>query len=114
VQLAAPSTQTWPVVLGWEDEMLKLTHLLGSRDNAAKKLFDLVELPSKARVACSSDGIAKAVEQGLALSNRLNIKYLKDGAEWVMRLHPIIRRVFSHMPCASSVILLALTILNHF
>lgn len=98
VELAAPSTQTWATKLGWEDELSNLAYSLGGRRNAAKKLLDLTELPSKARIERSNDDVSKALEHALLLSNRLNLKYLKDGAEWVMLLHPTIRRAFSHLP----------------
>jgi len=60
------------------------------------KLRDLVALPSKARVEKSTNEVTKALEQGLLLSNSLNLTYMKDGARWVASKHPSIRTRFSH------------------
>jgi hypothetical protein len=92
----SPSTQNWAELLGWEDYITTLTHQAGSRPWVVAKLRDLIALPSKARVEKSTNEVTKALEQGLLLSNSLNLIYMKDGAEWVASKHPSIRTQFSY------------------
>jgi hypothetical protein len=96
--ITAPSTQNWAESLGWEDYIATLACRAGSRSKAVAKLRDLVALPSKARIAKCMNEVTRALEQGLLLSNALNLTYMKDGAKWVASMHPSVCAQFSHNP----------------
>ncbi|KAI9444417.1 hypothetical protein BJY52DRAFT_1194328 [Lactarius psammicola] len=92
---AALHTDTWAVSLGWEDHIEQIATKLGSRQSATDKLRDLVSLPSLHRISMCT-GSTKIIEEGLLLSNRLNIRYLEDAATWVSLMHSSFRDHFRH------------------
>jgi hypothetical protein len=99
VDLAAPSTDTWPVLLGWEDYINQIAPKLGSRQKVVEKLRDLVSLPSRRRISVFT-GLTKILERGLFISNNLNLSYLEDAATWVSLMHKSFRAHFGHGGCA--------------
>lgn len=94
--LTAPSTQSWPGLLGWEEYIKALTRKFGGRQKAVEKLRDLVALPSKKRLAKNTNQLMEALEKGLLLSNSINMTYMKDGVKWVEDQHHLVRARFSH------------------
>ncbi|KAF8875582.1 hypothetical protein BD779DRAFT_1678187 [Infundibulicybe gibba] len=93
---SAPMGQTWAQELGWEEEIVTLARQMGTREKAIEKLLDLVALPCKKRVEQCTDDVSRAVERGLLLSNQLNLRYLRDGAQWVAGMHAAVRGHFSY------------------
>lgn len=99
VNLAAPSTDTWAVSLGWEDYINQIIPMLGSRQKVVDKLRDLVSLPSRRRISACT-GLTNILERGLLISNKLNLSYLEDAATWVSLMHASFRDQFKHGRCA--------------
>jgi hypothetical protein len=66
---------------------VSLTCQDGNHSKVVAKLQDLIALFSKAQIAKMKNKVAQTLEQGLLLSNSLNLTYMKDGATWVATLH---------------------------
>lgn len=95
--LAAPPSERWPIELGWEAELQRISGiLLQSREDTIAYLQDLVALPSRDRVFRCTDNILKAIELGLWKSNAANISYFKDVINWISTKHSSFRFLFSH------------------
>jgi hypothetical protein len=65
VNLTAPSTDTWPALLGWESYIDKLSLKFGLHQKAADKLRDLVMPPNADRISASSD-LLKMLEASIS------------------------------------------------
>ena len=79
---AAPLTNTWATLLGWEAYIDQLAPSFGLHMKAVEKLRNLVAFPSVCHVSAAV-GVGKILEHGLLISNKLNISYLEDTAIWV-------------------------------
>ncbi|KAN0126154.1 hypothetical protein V8E53_015326 [Lactarius tabidus] len=94
--LTAPSTQSWPSSLGWEDYIKALAQKFGGRQKAVEKIRYLVALPSKKRLAKTTNKLMNALENGLLLSKSITMTYMKDGVKWVENKDYLVRARFSH------------------
>lgn len=93
--LSAPSTDTWPTLLGWEEYVNEITPLFSSRGDAIAKLCDLVALPSRRRISTTT-GSERILEHCLFISHKENLAYLEDAETWVSSTDGLFQAHFKH------------------
>ena len=91
---AATTNQMWSAAFGWDDYLAELVKSAEDRPQILQKNRALVALPSRERVRRSLNPAAKALEQGLLLSNLLNFSYLRDAVGWVHNQTSSFRALF--------------------
>jgi hypothetical protein len=95
--ISASSGEKWLKLLGWDEELLRISKALRMpKSGAIKMLQELVAPPRKDTILSRDSPTAKAVEYGLYRSNRLNIQYFTDMIDWISPKQTSFRLLFSH------------------
>jgi hypothetical protein len=95
--ISASSGEKWLKLLGWDEELLRISKALRMpKSGAIKMLQELVAPPRKDTILSCDSPTAKAVEYGLYRSNRLNIRYFTDMIDWISPKQTSFRLLFSH------------------